>query len=209
MFDIDGTLVQSYQFDEDCFLDAVKAVTGLNVLKNWETYEHMSDRGILQTFIQRQAKHLTLEELEPQVKAIFIENIKAYVNHHPVKEVKGAIEFFNYSQARQDVIVSIATGGWRETALIKLESAGFAINNIVMASSNDHHSRIQIMQLAAKKATDQASLPDAYFGDAAWDVTACDELGVNAIIVGNRVEHPQQIKDFTNKQAILMLLGRL
>ena len=44
MFDIDGTLLQSYEFDEQCYLAAIKEVTGIDLLGNWESYPHITDR---------------------------------------------------------------------------------------------------------------------------------------------------------------------
>ena len=37
MFDVDGTLIQSYGFDETCFVAAVKEVTGVDLVSDWET----------------------------------------------------------------------------------------------------------------------------------------------------------------------------
>ena len=48
------------------------------------------------------------------------------------------------------VAISFATGGWYESAILKLESAGIKISNIPIASANDHHSRIEIMKIAEK-----------------------------------------------------------
>ena len=198
MFDVDGTLVRSYDFDERCFLDSVYDVTGLELINNWETYPHVTDRGILRTFIERQAPHLTIGELEGKVKPVFVKKISEYLADMPVMEVDGAKRFFDHLKSNDKIRLSIATGGWKETALAKLESAGFDIEGVAIASSNDHHSRIEIMNIAKSKVVNSSELPMTYFGDAEWDVRACKELRVNLVIVGDRAHHRQSLADFKN-----------
>lgn len=206
MLDIDGTLIQSYELDEQCFVSAVKEVTGLTLSSDWEAYPHATDKGILQTFIERQAPHYSLEILERLVKPIFIRNITHRLRQEPAKEIHGAKEFVSYLQQSEQHIVSVATGGWGETARLKLESAGFNCDDLVIASSNDHYSRTQIMRLAQAKVDQNATLPVTYFGDASWDVKACKALGVNLVIVGNRAEHHQRIDDFSCLNSVLRYL---
>jgi phosphoglycolate phosphatase-like HAD superfamily hydrolase len=203
MFDVDGTLVQSYDFDEQCFLDAVSDVTGIEILNNWSTYPHVTDTGILQTFIERQASHLSIGELEKDVKSRFIVKLHSYLADSPAMEVEGAINCFEQLKSNENVVLSIATGGWGDTAQAKLESAGFNIDGVPIASSNDHYSRIEIMNIAKAKANNSLEFPLTYFGDAEWDVRACKELGVNLVIVGNRVQHYQSLPDLSNIKEVM------
>ncbi|WP_325894608.1 HAD family hydrolase [Grimontia sp. NTOU-MAR1] len=203
MFDIDGTLIQSYDFDEKCFMDAVHEVTGIAIKNDWEAYPHVTDRGILQTFIERQAPQYSLEELENRVKPVFIRNIEQTIKESPAVEVKGAKRFLMHVLKNNDYIVSVATGGWRETARLKLQSAGFDTDNLIIASSNDHHARIEIMAIAQAEADPSKGLPITYFGDAIWDVKACAASGVNLVIVGERVDHNQRILDYSSLEQSL------
>ncbi|WP_281543901.1 HAD family hydrolase [Grimontia sp. SpTr1] len=207
MLDIDGTLIQSYEFDEKCFMDAVHEVTGIAIKNNWATYPHVTDRGILQTFIERQAPQYSLEELENRVKPVFVQNIEQTIKESPAIEVKGAKRFLLNILNNNDYIVSVATGGWGETARLKLQSAGFDTDNLIIASSNDHHARIEIMAIAQAKADPSKGLPITYFGDAMWDVNACKTLGVNLVIVGERVQHHQRISDYSSLETVLGLLS--
>lgn len=50
MFDIDGTLIESDDFDSECFTEAVKEVTGFDIDTDWSRYEHVTDAGILNEF---------------------------------------------------------------------------------------------------------------------------------------------------------------
>lgn len=196
MLDIDGTLLQSYEMDEQCFVDAVRETTGLEISTDWGSYPFVTDRGILKTFIEQQDLKYSLAELESIVKPIFIRNVQQSVKTSPAQEVSGAKKFVSYLLDSDEYVVSIATGGWGETAKIKLNSAGFETEKLAIMSSNDHYSRIKIMELAKSSINQIDNYPVTYFGDAEWDLEACKELAVNVVIVGNRVNHYQRIKDF-------------
>ncbi|MDW1677674.1 HAD family hydrolase [Vibrio sp. Vb5029] len=197
MLDIDGTLLQSYEMDEQCFVDAVREATGLEISTDWGSYPFVTDRGILKTFIEQQGLKHSLAQLENIVKPIFIRNVQQSVKVSPAQEVIGAKNFVSYLLDSDEYVVSIATGGWGETAKIKLESAGFKTEKLAIMSSNDHYSRIKIMELAKSAINQIDNYPVTYFGDAEWDLKACKELKVNVVIVGDRVDHYQRIQDFS------------
>jgi phosphoglycolate phosphatase-like HAD superfamily hydrolase len=207
MFDVDGTLVESFKFDEECYLDAVFRTLGRNIDTDWSKYPHISDSGILDHYL---AKHDLLhhrEETHAQVKSVFIKNIKDHLSRSPAKKVFGAAEFISHLQKQKNVSLSIATGGWGETARLKLASAGLDITGIPMASSNDHYSRIEIMKLALRKAAVTPGHKLTYFGDAEWDKKACEELQFNFVLVGNRIEHSQAVSDFEASYQACRFIG--
>ena len=86
--------------------------------------------------------------------------------------------------------VAIATGGWAETALIKLAAIGVNLDGIGFASSSDAHQRTKIMDLAAQRAL-RGVVPTTrtYLGDGAWDQRASAELGYRFIAIGRALDH--------------------
>ena len=46
MFDVDGTLVQSYKFDTKCYTESIFEVLGHNINTDWTKYQHITDSGI-------------------------------------------------------------------------------------------------------------------------------------------------------------------
>lgn len=209
MFDIDGTLIQSHEMDERCFLDAVLDVTGISLVPEWSKYPHATDRGILRTFIENQAPHYQLKSLENEVKERFVQKIKNELAHSPAVPVEGAVEFVDMLNKRDDITVSFATGGWLESALLKLASAGFDIRDITIASSNDHYSRTEIMKIASSRALGKEHLDFVYFGDGEWDIKACESLGVDLVLVGDRAEHPISISDYLNPSQIMEAVNEI
>jgi phosphoglycolate phosphatase-like HAD superfamily hydrolase len=99
--------------------------------------------------------------------------------------VAGGTELFERLTAAADCAVGVATGGWGHTAAMKLRHAGFVIDDVALASSDHHHTRVGIMRCC------RGHLPDAartvYVGDAEWDLKATADLGWDFIGVGPRL----------------------
>ncbi|MFT5212059.1 MAG: phosphoglycolate phosphatase-like HAD superfamily hydrolase [Flavobacterium sp.] len=207
MFDVDGTLVKSYEFDEQCFIAAVSQILGHDIDSNWNGYRHVTDSGILSEHLERKNIHSDHEEIHQEVKAYFIKKVKDHLSQNPVSEIPGANAFITKLKELDSVGLSIATGGWKETAMLKLESAGIEVSGIPLASSNDHYSRTEIMKIAMGKANVKSHHQLTYFGDALWDKLACSELGYNFILVGGRIEHDKSVEDLENINQVLSLIG--
>lgn len=199
IFDIDGTLTQSTNFDASCFKNAVLEHADVVFKEDWGEYEHVTDSGILSEIIRTHGLIRHEIELTKSIKNTFIRNIETHLSYSPVNEVPGANEFLGILASLDGVSVAIATGGWGETAKLKLGSAGIDFENVPLCSANDAISRVDIMTLAKTKAGVQPEKRITYFGDAAWDKKACSDLGWNFVLVGNRIEHSQRIATFYQK----------
>ncbi|MCV2403793.1 HAD hydrolase-like protein [Marinomonas sp. C2222] len=207
MFDIDRTLVKSYDFDEECFISAISEVLGHEVDSDWSSYKHVSDTGILNEHLERRGITSGLEEIHHLVKQAFVLKTKKYLAKNPAAEVAGASDLIETLKQHDSVSLSIATGGWREAALLKLQSAGIDFSGVTIASSSDHYSRIEIMKMAKKKARVSEKAPVTYFGDAEWDKNACNDLGYNFVLVGNRMQHKSSVNNLKNTSHILSLIS--
>lgn len=197
MFDVDGTLIESFRFDEDCYVKAVYEALGQQINSDWESYKHVTDAGILDQHLKENNLFHLREELHHKVKNLFTRHITNYLYHNSVKPIEGVKEFLNRLRSDEGISISIATGGWKETAILKLESAGIDTDGIHIASSNDHHARTEIMKCALRESQCSHLNSVTYFGDGPWDKIACAELNFNFVAVGNKVVHHQQINDFT------------
>eukprot|EP01022_Parablepharisma_sp_SALTPOND_P005660 TRINITY_DN123227_c0_g1_i1.p4 TRINITY_DN123227_c0_g1~~TRINITY_DN123227_c0_g1_i1.p4 ORF type:complete len:213 (+),score=16.65 TRINITY_DN123227_c0_g1_i1:343-981(+) len=207
MFDIDGTLVQSNDFDTKCYVDAIKEAMGISPDDTWSKYTHVTDLGILNEIIISHGLQEHKRAIHESVKAIFIRKIQMHLQQNPISEIIGASYFLSYLKQRSDISISIATGGWLESAILKLQYANIDYEGIPISSSNDHFSRTEIMKLATKKVKTEHNLAISYFGDGSWDKKACVELGYNFIAVGNSVEHHQNIHDFLSIDKAMKYIG--
>jgi phosphoglycolate phosphatase-like HAD superfamily hydrolase len=210
MFDIDGTLVDSFEFDEECYFEAVESVLGIEISPDWDDYEHATDAGVLNELIDRFKIPGDKIQIQHNVKYVFIDLVTEYIGRNlgNICEINGAGRFVQYLRNQENCRVAIATGGWEETAKLKLEAAGIDIAGCAFASSSDCVSRIDIMRTAELRASSGSPfISKTYFGDASWDKKASEALNYRFFLVGNRIKHKNQIKDFKDMASILGMLN--
>lgn len=205
MFDVDGTLVDSAGFDADLYAAAVQAVLGLTIDRNWDRYEHVSDRGILAELLGDRPAH-EARALAKRVEACFVDLVRAHLarSGSSVREIKGARALIERLLATPSVCVAVATGGFEPTARLKLRHIGIDDERVALASSSDAAARTAIMRLAADRALRGAvAARSTYFGDGPWDRRASEELGYHFIAIGGGVEHEIRFADLADTEAIL------
>ena len=209
MFDIDGTLVDSAGFEGDFYAEAVESVLNVRVNRNWDVYEHVSDSGILEQVLREAALDGDRAELAACVQRRFVGNVSAYLADNPaaLREIEGAKRLVERLLALPGVRVAVATGGWQETARLKLRLVGIDPERLAFASSSDARARTEIMQLAARRAMQGTAFSRAtYFGDGPWDRRASEQLGYDFIAVGKAVAHTHAYDDLRDTDAILARL---
>lgn len=184
LFDIDGTLIESMTVDTELYLASIGEVLGsVRFRGTLSDYEHVTDNGILAQVLDDNGYPFD-EQTAAAIKAIFVGKIERHIETEgPFSTIHGAIEFFERTRASDGRRVAIATGGWRESARLKLESAGFDIDGIPLVTGDDAWTRIEIMETALAR-LGGAFESVTYFGDAEWDRQACQSLGWNFVAVG-------------------------
>lgn len=184
VFDIDGTLLQSTSVDDALYKEAVRSVLGpVRLRPSLEEYDFVTDSGILQQILADNSFSTDLNSVSA-IKANFVEALTAHISiNGPFEEIPGAKRVLDRFRASEEHSVAIATGGWRESAVLKLESAGFDLSGLPLATSDDSHERTTIMQIALSKlGADFRSV--TYYGDGPWDQDACAVLGWEFVAVG-------------------------
>lgn len=207
LFDIDGTLVESYDFDTECFQTATKDVLGVTIGPDWSRYHHVTDSGILNEVIEELGLQSDRERITEEVRERFVSRVADYISCNDVFPITGAYEFLSQLVARENVAVAFATGGWSESARMKLSAAGISFPSIPLFSSSDHYSRIEIMRLAVRCVGNDHCDSITYFGDGPWDQKASEILSYNFISVGNRISSPQSILNYTEADVAFRYIG--
>ena len=204
-FDIDGTPVSSADFDADLYEQAVRDVLGLDLNPDWSQYKNVSDSGILEEILESIPDPEKRIHLGRQVQSAFLNSTRQYIERNPrlIKEIPGAKALVETLGEFPNVGICIATGGWAETAKLKLRAIGLDPTNIPMATSSDAVKRTDIMKLAESRATKGLVARRTYFGDGHWDKEAAAELGYNFVAIGGRVDHHVAFPDLQDIEAIL------
>jgi phosphoglycolate phosphatase-like HAD superfamily hydrolase len=191
LFDIDGTLLESNEFDIECFVDAVKQVLGLDrINEDWSQYNNITDVGILSEIYQSNFGKEIVTEILEEVEKRFTQTIrnKFQSGDMVLDPLPGAHEAVEILMSADDWAVALATGGWKNAANLKLNKAKMNLDGVPMFSSNNAISRPEILKIAMESM--QAGTGVDRFqkvvciGDGIWDLRAAREVGIAFLGVG-------------------------
>jgi phosphoglycolate phosphatase-like HAD superfamily hydrolase len=211
VFDIDGTLVDSDEFDGRLYAEAISTVLGFDIDRTWANYNSVTDSGILNEILDGIAPSLDRREAHQRVKSEFIRLTQRYVERTPeaLREVPGARGLVEMLEEQPSITVAIATGGWRETAELKLRGIGLDPDRLPVATASDSPDRREIIRIAEIRALNgEPAHRRTYFGDGAWDKKAAEELSYAFVAVGNAVPHDIVLQDLADHAKVLAYLER-
>ena len=207
IFDIDGTLVESFGFDDACYISAIREVLGeVHIHDDWSKYINVTDTGSLQQIMEENK----IQEKE-QIKVVrtkYGELIRQYLQSGgKCVPKKGAIHLIDKLLTSDGYEVGVATGGWEHTAKMKLHHAGFNLRNTVLTSSDDGDERVAIMK-KCQLALGNCFHRIVYIGDADWDMQATHKLGWHFIGIGPRLKGKCEfwIEDFSCQDTFMKML---
>ncbi len=191
MFDIDGTLTRSCDIDSRCFVDALCEVLGIESIDtDWSNYRHTTDSGIAQEIITKQLGRPARAEELAAVKTSFVQRLRSVLDNDPAEcqANAGTQEILEWINNEPKLCFAVATGGWSESAKMKLANAGLKVAENIFASSDDAVSREGIMRVAEARARSAYGVDRfdsiTYVGDALWDLKAAQACNYSFIGVG-------------------------
>ncbi|MHA1152721.1 MAG: HAD family hydrolase [Alphaproteobacteria bacterium] len=220
IFDVDGTLVQSYELDSECFVAACHDALGItNVDTDWARYDHATDPGIAAQIIrERHGREPGAGELDRLQSAFLARLVESAGRDGAYAAVPGAAGLLAALRARGDWSMALATGGWREAALLKIGRSGLDLDGLPAAYGEDGPARQGIVNAAIARAKAHADVDDfarmVCIGDGVWDVHTATSLGLPCIGVGDgagaerlaAVGAARVVPDFTDLEAMLNAL---
>ena len=219
LFDLDGTLIESMRFDADCYVEAVRRILRIKSMDtDWSHYRQVTDAGILAEIHRINFNREIGRDQARKVKESFVRIVKARLKSEKIKlkPLRGAGEALRALQVSDRWTVALATGGWRESAEIKLRNAGLPVDEIPIFSANDSISRPGILKAAVramlKREKTKRFKKVVYVGDGVWDVWAAREMKVAFLGVGAGTEKLRRegagrvVRDYSDLKKFLMAL---
>ncbi|GBE95487.1 DUF952 domain-containing protein [Nostoc cycadae] len=201
IFDIDGTLTNTNQIDETCFINTFASEFGfIDINSNWAEYKKITDSGITQQIFQERLQRQPSELEIKRFKLAFVEKLQQEIitHKHLFSSIPGAEKVLAELQTSITWCVAIATGGWYNSALLKLQAADLEIHNIPLASSDDGISREDIINAAILKAKNNYNIEEftkiVFIGDGIWDIKAARNLNISFIGIANH-QAPEKLLD--------------
>jgi phosphoglycolate phosphatase-like HAD superfamily hydrolase len=191
VFDVDGTLTDSSEVEDECVWQAAREVLRLpNDHSPWvDDLRHVTDLcKVSQHCEKRFGRPITGAEVDLVLKRLvqLLQDSPAARNSN-LSQIAGASEALSRVSATRGFAVAIATGCFLSLAEFKLRSAGLFDASVPLAGSENALSREEIMLNAARQAAQKHKVEFSdftYVGDGIWDVKAARNLGWNFIGVG-------------------------
>ncbi len=176
VFDIDGTLAQSFPFD-DYYYEAVAARLGVPAhVRGTRVWQNATDEGVVHELFEAHGRQASDEDIA-WIKRRYAQLIDQHFC--PLPAVPGANELLRHVRNSKEWDVAIATGNWLFAATRKLDAAGIDHRDVAIAGSDGRSRRTQIMREALRLLSINESALEqvVYIGDTPYDVRATRELG--------------------------------
>ena len=190
LFDVDGTLTESFDLDSATYLDALQEAFGFeDVSDDWAQYRHVTDAGVLAEICQtRWGRSPDVGEVAQFQECYLALLVARLETTGGLAAIAGTPEVLLRAMTSPDRYgFAYATGGWKRAALCKLQAAGLP-TFVPAAFSDDALTQEEICKLARRRAEQRSG--EAFdrvvsVGDGAWDVRAAKRLGYGFVGIGS------------------------
>ncbi len=186
VFDIDGTLTATNEVDTRCFARAFLETFGIALDTSWHIYPHRTDSGIIShSFAQHFGRAPTAVELDLfRERFLILLEREWRAGPQNFAAIAGAARVLTRIAEQRNYALALATGGWRVSALFKLEKAGIPIVGLPAAFADDAAEREAIARIAIARARihhQQQFERIILVGDSDCDVTTAARLGLGFV----------------------------
>lgn len=181
IFDVDATLVYSDKLDSKAFAQTYHSIYQQPFPSiDWKTYPHVTDDTIFKTVIQQHfQRQATVVEIEI-FKTTFTNIIKRNRQKQPTnyKIVSGAKEMIATLLEQENIVLGIATGGWKAPAMLKLRHVEIPTASVFISGADGKTTRVQIIEevIAQVRQAGISYSRIVYVGDAIWDVKTTRQM---------------------------------
>ena len=177
MFDIDGTLTNTYVSDENEFVRAIQEVLDISRINtDWASYRQVTSEGVLNEIARTRLGRPVTRDESRAVQRRLVELLRGV----KIAEIPGAAVFLR-RLSDLGYAVSLASGDWQLSARHKLAAASIPADGLPAAFCDSAHARTDIMQHSLRHSLRHYRCDGfeqiVYVGDGSWDVHAARELG--------------------------------
>jgi phosphoglycolate phosphatase-like HAD superfamily hydrolase len=184
IFDIDGTLTQTVNADAECFVRSLADVYGFtDVDTDWSRYTHATDSGIFHEIYEARVGRSPTSNEVSDFRQHFVGLLGQALTETPSRPVTGVPQLLSRLACSVEHGVALATGAWRDSARLKMVSAGLCYGDYPAASSDDAFDRESIIRLSMRRAAERYGTFSnvVYVGDGVWDARASRSVGISFI----------------------------
>jgi phosphoglycolate phosphatase-like HAD superfamily hydrolase len=181
IFDVDGTLTQTMKADEECFVRSLAEVCGFgDVDTDWSRYKHATDSGVFHEIYESRTGRSPSPSEISLFRQHFAGLLAQVLSEAAFAAVAGAPLLLSLVADSAEYRIALATGAWRDSARLKMTSAGLCYDDYPAASSDDALDRESIIRFSMRRAAERYGRVGStvYVGDGVWDARACRSVGI-------------------------------
>lgn len=188
VFDVDGTLCDTFAVDDECFCATASQILGVHLdASSWQGAPNITDSGILAWLWQSHVGRAPFGDEIEGFLTTFEAALTLQLQRTPerFRPITGAAVLLTHLE-KSEWTCALATGGWRRTARLKLQAAGLPVERL-LASADDSQDRGEIFRLAASRAAAELGVSlgrTVLVGDGSWDVRVASHFGWPFVGVG-------------------------
>jgi phosphoglycolate phosphatase-like HAD superfamily hydrolase len=223
IFDIDGTLTETNEVDDQCFVKAFAISHNITDIEtDWTKYTHVTDSGLVSEIFNQKMGNAPSAEDILAFKKCFIKNLNEYASKDETlfAEVSNAKTMLQKLSLEKGWAIALATGSFYDSAKLKLEKAKIDIKDFPVATSDDAVSREEILQTAIEKSLEKFGLKKfekiVSIGDGVWDARAAENLSLDFVGIASGIKANALreeganyiIKDFRDYENFLAYLNK-
>lgn len=223
IFDIDGTLTNTNQVDNESFVATFEERYAVKLGKvDWKNFQNVTDSALFHdiyfSVFEESPSQAEMEAFRWDFLKRFEVNFKT--NPALFQEVKGAANFLKHCESIRNIRVALATGSWRHSAIFKLMTADIPYQWLILSHCDSFFRRQDILRDAIAQCKEKYAFDFfehiVYFGDGEWDFRTTAELEIP--FIGIDVKKDNKLKnlgtqhvfyDFLEVEAILEAVEQL
>lgn len=205
IFDIDGTLLELLQAEENAYLRAFEVCYGISGLSdNWDSYHFRTDIEIAREILDR---HFSRPCTKPELTRVLttygsLLRGEVYGGGSIPKLIPGIKAILDVLDKQMNIGLALATANPKQIAKLRLKKAGIWKYFSCGAFAEDGKDKTSILDKALNRCRqnwqDFAQTKDAIFiGDHPSDAVAAQTLGIHFIGITTK---PERFRGLTNAQ---------
>ncbi len=188
IFDLDGTLTQTYYGDDNSYMQALSQLLPVDPnYKYAKECTNLTDSAVLDYIYNKVTGRSPSAKEIAAMQTQFLAQLELKRERMPqfFEAIPGAVGAIEHLLERPDTLVAVATGGWKIMAEYKLQHAQFPLERLHLIGSDEHHAKRDFVaalmgDLKRAHALDEFHSVN-YIGDSRYDYKAAAELGIGFI----------------------------
>lgn len=210
IFDIDGTLLNSMRIDSKYYIQSITDEFGINnINEDWSIYNKITDSGLFEEIYINHFKKKPDDDDFKKHENKFYKILKSIFENQSdiISEIPGAHKIITKLRSLKNYFISIATGSYKKTALLKLNLFNISENDIPLSTANDDKSRENVVKICIDKSKYFYNINTfdkiISIGDGIWDLKTAKYLKLPFIGIGknrfNKIANYISLNDFLNQ----------